>query len=99
MSMRTIKIPSRSKTLNALLKLALERDLVLRSADGVEFVLTRVKGTRAFYVGESRDFEKEVEATGKNEELMEFLAKRKAKSKGKGRKGLSNAEVRRQLGL
>lgn len=74
--MKTITVSARSKTLNELLKMAQRTDLILRSADGAQYVLARVTNTQAFYVGRSDDFDKEIAATRKNKRLMKFLGER-----------------------
>jgi hypothetical protein len=51
---------------------------------------------KVFYIGDDDDFDREVEATRKNERLMEFLDER---GKSESGKGISLEEVRRQLGL
>ncbi len=95
--MKAITVSPQSKTLNDLLKKARRRDVILQSADGEHFVLTRVTNLQAFYVGASDDFAEEVTRTRKNKRLMKFLDERAAKSKGQKRIPL--AEVRRRLGL
>jgi hypothetical protein len=74
--------------------MAQETDLILQSADGAQFFLARITD-KVFYIGDDDDFDREVEATRKNERLMEFLDERKSESG----KGISLEEVRRQLGL
>ena len=96
--MKAIPVSAKSKTLNELLKKAKRKSLVLQSADGEHFLLTRIiMEERGFYVGENDNFDVEIEATRKNTELMKFLDKRRTQSKGKKRIPLE--EVRRQLGL
>ncbi len=95
--MKTITVSTKSKTLNELLKKAKRSGLILQSADGDKFLLTRIVEAQGFYVGDSDDFEVEVEMTRQNKPLMKFLDKRRAQSKGK--KGIPLEEVRRQLGL
>jgi hypothetical protein len=95
--MRTINVSAKSKTVNELLKKAKGKDLILRSTDGDKFLLIRITETQGFYMGDSDDFAVEVEMTRKNKDLMKFLDKRRAQSKGK--KGIPLEEVKRQLGL
>ena len=61
--MKTITVSSRARTLNALLKQALQENLILRTADGHEFLLAEIA-----------DFDREIELTRQNEELMQLLA-------------------------
>ncbi len=70
--MRMISVPARAKALNALLKKARRRDLVLQASDGRLFVLSPVEEWRAFKVGEDLT---------RNKELMKFLAERRTKGK------------------
>jgi hypothetical protein len=81
--MKTIYISPRSKTLNALFKQAKRNNLILRTADGFEFILAEIN-----------DFDREIELTRKNKKLMEFLEKR-----AKQTKTVSAAEARARLGL
>ena len=70
--MTTISVPARAKTVNALLKKARRRSLILQSSDGRRFVLAPVEGWEAFEVGE--DFTQ-------NKKLMKFLTERRSKGK------------------
>lgn len=81
--MKTVEIPDQAKEVNALLELARQEDILLRSADGSEFMLTAVD-----------DFDHEIAATRRNEKLMALLD---ARSKDPVRFSLD--EVRRQLGF
>lgn len=81
--MKTIHVSPRSKTLNALIRQAKRDNLILRTADGLEFILAEVD-----------DFDREIELTRKNKKLMEFLDKR-----AKQTKTVSAAEARVRLGL
>ena len=81
--MKTIHVSMRSKTLNGLLRQARRNNLILRTTNGLEFILAQVD-----------DFDREIELTRKNKKLMEFLDKR-----GKETKTLSTAEARARLGL
>ncbi len=81
--MKTIHVSPRSKTLNALLRQARRGNLILRTADGLEFILAEID-----------DFNREIELTRKNKKLMEFLEKR-----AKQTKTVSAAEARARLGL
>ena len=81
--MRTITVSSRARTLNALLKQALEENLVLRTADGHEFLLAEIA-----------DFDREIELTRQNEELMRLLD-----SRGQEKATISLGEARGRLGV
>src|SRR2546426_10178784 len=81
--MKTIDVPKRAQALNKLLREAREQNLVLRTADGAEFV-----------VAEIDDFDREIELTRENRDLMQFLDRR-----ARDRKRIPIAKVRRRLGL
>ena len=63
--MKTIAVSSRAKTVNALLKQAVEENLILRTEDGREFVLAQID-----------NFDREIELTQQNKELMRLLDQR-----------------------
>jgi len=95
--MRTIPISARTKTVNDLLKLARKGDLILQSSDGAQFFLSRIKNAQSFYIGyDGDDFDKEIEATRKNKQLMKFLDER---GEYKAGTGIPMKKVREQLGL
>ena len=81
--MKTILIPSESAEINALLEQARQEDLVVRAADGSEFVVSAVE-----------DFDEEIARTRRNPELMALLEER-----AKQTKTIPLEEVKRQLGL
>jgi hypothetical protein len=81
--MRTITISPRARTLNALLKRALQENLILRTAEGHEFVLAEID-----------DFDREIELTRQNEELMRLLDHR-----GQEKATVSLAEARVRSGV
>jgi len=81
--MRTITVSSRARTLNALLKQALQENLILRTADGHEFLLAEIA-----------DFDREIELTRENEELMRLL-----ESRGREKATISLEEARARLGV
>ncbi len=62
--MKTVHVSPRSRTLNELLQQAKRDNLILRSADGVEFVLAEIDDFR------------EIELTRKNKKPKAFLEKR-----------------------
>lgn len=81
--MKTVNISAREKTINALLKEAQKQGLILRSVDGHEFILVEID-----------DFNREIELTRQNQELMKLLDER-----GKQMKTIKALEVKKQLGL
>lgn len=81
--MKIINISQDSSALMTLLAEAKEDNLLLRTADGSEFILAEVD-----------NFDRELELTRQNLELMAFLDER-----AKEQSTLSAAEVRAELGL
>lgn len=81
--MKTVKISRRAKTLNALLYRARRENFVLRSPDGDEFILAQID-----------DFDREIELTRQNKQLMKFLERRARQNAT-----VSLAEAKRQLGI
>ena len=81
--MKTVTISPRAKTVTTLLQRAKRGGLILRSPDGDEFILAEID-----------DFDREIELTRRNKELMKFLDER-----GKQSKTLKASEVREQLRL
>jgi hypothetical protein len=81
--MKTVTIPAQAKTVNALLEKARRGGVILRAADGQEFVLAEID-----------DFDREIELTRRNKPLMRLLDKRAAQSKTVGL-----AEAKARLGL
>lgn len=81
--MRTVIVSSRSRTLKALLKQALQGNLILRTVDGHEFILAEID-----------DFEREIELTRKNKKLMRLLDRR-----GRQRATISSPEARARAGV
>ncbi|MFO1434772.1 MAG: hypothetical protein U1F76_32605 [Candidatus Competibacteraceae bacterium] len=79
--MKTIMISQREKKFNALLKQALKENLILKTANGHEFILAEVD-----------DFNREIECTRQNEQLMNLLD-----SRGQEKATLSLAEARARL--
>ena len=66
--MKTIKISRQARTLNALLQRARRENVILRAADGNEFILAEID-----------DFSREIELTRRNKQLMKLLASRARK--------------------
>lgn len=82
--MKKITVSPSATELHNLLRQAREDSIILRdSSDGAEFILAELD-----------DFEKEVELTRHNDELIDYLEERAKKS---GR--VTHAEVKKMLGL
>ena len=81
--MKTVTISRRARGINALLEQARRRNLILRSADGHEFILAEVD-----------DFDREIELTRQNKELMALLDQR-----AKQTKTIPLDEVKAELGF
>jgi hypothetical protein len=81
--MKTIIVSRRAWALNALLKQALQENLILRTEDGHEFVLAEID-----------DFDREIQLTRQNEELMRLLD-----SRGQEKATISLEEARVRLGI
>lgn len=81
--MKTITVSPRSRVLHELLEQAEHENLILRTGDGREFVLAEVDG-----------FDREIELTRQNEELMRFLDRR-----GREEATITLEEARRRLGI
>jgi hypothetical protein len=81
--MKVIDVSLDSVSLATLLAEARHQNLILRTPDGVEFILAQVN-----------DFEREIELTRQNQEFMAFLERR-----GQETKTVSAAEARARLGL
>lgn len=95
--MKTVTVSSRSKALNEILKLAQKADLIVQSADGTRFLLTRVDDAQTFYIGSDDDFDAEIAAARKNKKFMKFLDERTKKSRNSKRTSIE--KVREQLGF
>jgi hypothetical protein len=81
--MKTITVSSHARTLITLLKQALEENLILKTEDGHEFLLAEID-----------NFDREIELTRQNEELMGLLDQR-----GQEEATVSPQEARARLGL
>ena len=68
--MRTVTVSSRSRRLNTLLKQARKENIILRDADGAEFILAEID-----------DFSREIELTRQNKKLMKYLEGRAKQTK------------------
>jgi hypothetical protein len=81
--MRTVDLSTEMQSLQDLLELAGQENLILSTPDGREFVLA-----------ELNDFDKEVDLGRQNQELMEFLDQRSREAKT-----YTLRQVRKSLGL
>ncbi len=84
--MKTIVVTNRSRELKRLLEIAKQEDLVLRTRDGEEFMLSAVDG-----------FAQEIALQRQNQKLMAFLDQRFREARQE--KGIPLEEVKRRLGL
>jgi hypothetical protein len=81
--MKTIKVSQRSKAVTALLEQARRQNVIIRSPEGKEFILAEID-----------DFNREIELTRQNRQLMKLLDAR-----GKQKRTVSLAEAKRRLGI
>ncbi len=81
--MRTVDLATELPTLQEILELAGEENIILRTPDGREFVLAEVD-----------DFDEEVQLVRRHQDLMEFLDQRSQETNT-----LTLAQVREKLGL
>jgi phosphoserine phosphatase len=81
--MKIIDVPLDSTFLLSLLTEAKQQNLILRTVDGLEFILAELD-----------NFDQEIELTRQNQELMAFLDDRGRKSKT-----ISATEVKSRLGI
>ncbi len=82
--MKTIAVPKTSRTLQALLKQALDdQGLVLQAPDGREFILAEVD-----------NFDREIQLTRNNKKIMAMLDRR-----GRAKGGVTLKEAKARLGL
>lgn len=81
--MTTIKVSRQARTLLALLKRARRENVILRSPEGEEFILSEID-----------DFNREIELTRQNKQLMKLLESR-ASQKGT----ITLEEAKRRLDL
>lgn len=82
--MKTVNLATTPSNLEDLLDLAGKEAVLLRTAEGREFILTEVDD----------DFDKEIESVRQNRELLEFLDHRSGE-----KKSLSLKQVRERLKL
>lgn len=76
--MKVITVSPKEKFLHHLLTIVSDDGLILQTTEGQRFMVCSLEGWEGFDVGESDDFEQEVELTGQNTELMAFLAERQS---------------------
>ncbi len=81
--MRTISVPAQATEVNSLLAQARDEDIVVRAADGTEFMVTAID-----------DFDHEVARTRQNAKLMALLDERARQTQT-----VPLEEVKKQLGL
>jgi hypothetical protein len=81
--MKTITVPPHATEINGLLEQARQEDVLVRAADGTEFLVTTVD-----------DFDQEIARTRQNAKLMALLDER-----AKQAQTVALDEVKRQLGL
>ena len=81
--MKTIKVTENSLNLEAILNLTSKENILLETPEGREFVLAEIE-----------NFDREVELTRQNQELMNFLDER-----SREQKTVTLNQVRQQLGL
>jgi hypothetical protein len=81
--MKTVNVSTKAKTVTNLLKKAKKGGLILRSPEGHEFILAEID-----------DFNREIELTRQNKELMKLLDER-----GKQTKTIRWDDAKGQLGL
>ena len=81
--MKTIAVSKSAKSINELLKRARRESVIVRSADGTEFILAEID-----------DFNREIELTRQNKKLMKFLERRARQTKT-----IPLDEVKVQLGI
>ena len=81
--MKTVTIPSQASELQALLEQARDEDILVRTDDGTEFLVSVID-----------EFDQETALTRQNAKLMALLDER-----AKQEETIPLAEVKRQLGL
>lgn len=84
--MKIVNVSRQAKTVNALLDKAREENVIVKTADGSEFVLSFID-----------DFDREIALQRNNEKLMAYLDE--CVRRAKREKGIPLEEVKRQLGL
>ena len=81
--MKTIKVSRQARSVNALLQRARRENVILRSADGNEFILAELD-----------DFSREIELARQNKPLMKLLA-----SRARRKATISLEEAKQQLDI
>ena len=81
--MKTVVVSKKARSANALLEEAKNQNLIVRAADGTEFILAEID-----------DFNREIELTRQNKKLMKLLD-----SRAKQTEMVSLDDARKLLGL
>ena len=81
--MKTITVSRNSRSIMDILKQACKENLIIKSPDGLEFILAEID-----------DFDREIELTRENKELMKFLDHR-----AKQTKTIPLEQVKRELSI
>ena len=81
--MKTVVVSKKARSANALLEQAKSQNLIVRAADGTEFILAEID-----------DFDREIQLTRQNKKLMKLLD-----SRAKQTETVSLEEARKLLGL
>lgn len=81
--MKTITVSKNARSVMDLLKQACKENLIIKSPDGLEFILAEID-----------DFDREIQLTRQNKELMKFLGHR-----ANSEKTIPLEEVKRELGI
>jgi len=92
--MKVVTVTIKEKFLFDLLMSIQTEGLILQTTEGKQFALLSLEEWQGFEIGDSDDFEQEVQATMDNQELLTFLAARRS-----GGPRVPLAEVKKQLGL
>lgn len=95
--MKPIPVPPNARALNALLKKARRRNVLLESANGERYVLAAVDNWQGFDVGDDTDFSVEVRRTAKHKRLAQVMARRREADAGSAR--ISLGQAKKELGL
>lgn len=75
--MNIVSVPAEQTYLFELLKMVSDEGIILQTTDGQQFIVLSLASWHGFDVGDSDDFEQEVQQTAQNTQLLTFLAERK----------------------
>lgn len=75
--MNIVTVSTEQTFLFDILKMIPDEGIILQTTDGQQFILFSLAAWYGFDVGDSDDFEQEVQQTTENTELLTFLAERK----------------------